>query len=122
MKNSIIKLKFQPDLILVDGNKTFPYTVPAIPVVHGDAKSFAIAAASIIAKTARDRLMKRLSRRHPNYLWEKNKGYPTPEHIEAIKIFGPTHFHRKTFLRKILFQESSPELLFIEEEDSFAGQ
>lgn len=112
MKTAIKRLKVQPDLILVDGNKTFPYRVPAIPVIHGDARSFAIASASIIAKVARDRVMKRLCPRFPNYLWSKNKGYATQEHIDAIKLFGPTHFHRKTFLRKILYNEACPEFDF----------
>lgn len=102
---SVKRLNVQPDLILVDGNKNFNYSVPSIPIVKGDSKSFAIASASIIAKVTRDRIMKRLCRKFPVYLWSKNKGYATPEHIEAIKIYGPSCLHRKTFLRKILFEE-----------------
>lgn len=112
MKISIRKLKVQPDLILIDGNKSFFYEAPTIPVIKGDSKSFAIASASILAKVARDRIMKRLSNHFPNYLWEKNKGYATPEHIEAIKMYGSCKFHRKTFLRKILFEENYPEFEF----------
>jgi ribonuclease HII len=109
---SVKRLDVKPDLILVDGNKNFNYSVPSLPIVKGDSKSFAIASASIIAKVVRDRIMKRLCVRFPQYLWSKNKGYATREHIEAIKIYGPTCLHRKTFLRKILFEE--PQLPFDE--------
>jgi ribonuclease HII len=106
MQTCIRRLKIQPDLILVDGNKTFHYQVPAVPIIDGDNKSFSIAAASIIAKVTRDRIMKRLCNKFPNYLWSKNKGYATPEHIKAIKEFGPCCLHRQTFLRKILMDEA----------------
>jgi len=102
MKNSAKKLRLQPDLILVDGNRAFNYNVPVLPVVKGDSKSFSIAAASILAKVTRDRLMKKLSRSYPDYFWEKNKGYPTRQHIDIIKLIGPSPLHRKTFLSKIL--------------------
>lgn len=102
MKNSVNKLQVKPDLILIDGNKAFIHEIPTRPVVKGDSKSFAIAAASIIAKVTRDKIMKRLSRKYPRYLWSKNKGYPTQEHINAIKIFGPTSLHRRSFLHNIL--------------------
>lgn len=110
MLTAVKRLKVRPDLILVDGNKTFQYSVPAIPVVKGDAKSFAIASASIIAKVTRDRIMKRLSSYYPNYLWAKNKGYPTREHINAVKAHGPCPLHRKSFLKKILSEECQTEL------------
>ncbi|MHB8579770.1 MAG: ribonuclease HII [Ignavibacteriaceae bacterium] len=103
MKIAVGRLQIQPHLILVDGNKSFSYTVPAIPIIKGDSKSFSIAAASIIAKVSRDRLMKRLDKYYPNYLWGKNKGYPTKEHIEAIKTYGMSPLHRKSFLKNILF-------------------
>jgi ribonuclease HII len=112
MSKSLKKLDTQPDLVLVDGNKGFDYTVPVIPVVKGDAKSFSIAAASIVAKVARDRIMKRLGPRFPQYLWSKNKGYATAEHIEAIKIYGASPLHRKTFLKRILSEEFEPEFKF----------
>ncbi|MEO8398191.1 MAG: ribonuclease HII [Ignavibacteriaceae bacterium] len=112
MQTSIKRLNIKPNLILVDGNKTFNYKVPAIPVIKGDAKSFSIAAASILAKVARDRIMKRLCPRFPQYLWSKNKGYATREHIEAIKIYGPTRFHRMTFLSRILNDEVYEEFDF----------
>ena len=109
MKTAVSRLKISPDLILIDGNKVFNYETPAVAVVKGDSKSFSIAAASIIAKVVRDRIMKRLDRYYPHYLWEKNKGYPTKEHISAVREFGPTPLHRKTFLRKILYQELETE-------------
>ena len=111
MLNAVEKMNVQPDLILVDGNKTFNYGIPVRAVVKGDSKSFAIAAASIIAKVSRDRIMRRLSGYFPAYLWEKNKGYPTKEHISIIKLVGPSPLHRKTFLRKILVNKNESELI-----------
>ncbi|MEJ2195224.1 MAG: ribonuclease HII [Ignavibacteriaceae bacterium] len=102
MKNSVKKLDIKPDLILVDGNRSFNYNTPVTTVVKGDSQSFCIAAASILAKVTRDRIMKNLAKYYPVYLWEKNKGYPTRQHIEIIKLIGPSPFHRRTFLSKIL--------------------
>ena len=90
---------------MIDGNKSFTHEIPTITVIKGDTKSFAIASASIIAKVTRDRFMKRLSNKYPQYLWAKNKGYPTQEHINAIKLFGPTTLHRKSFLHNILIDD-----------------
>ena len=91
-----------PDLILIDGNKCFNSDIKNIAIVGGDSRSFSIAAASIVAKVVRDNIMKRLDKYFPRYLWAKNKGYPTKEHIQAVKIFGTTSLHRKTFLKNIL--------------------
>jgi ribonuclease HII len=102
MKRSVNKLKVQPDLILIDGNKSFKYNIPTITVVKGDSKSFSIAAASIIAKVTRDKLMRKYAVEYPNYNWEKNKGYPTLQHRESIKEFGASPMHRKTFLKNVL--------------------
>ena len=102
MKRSVHKLKVQPDLILIDGNKSFKNKIPTVTIVKGDAKSFSIAAASILAKVTRDRIMKKLAVDYPVYKWEKNKGYPTKQHRESIKINGTSPFHRKTFLKKLL--------------------
>ena len=102
MSISVSRLKIVPDLVLVDGNKKFEFMRPVLPIVKGDSKSFSIAAASIIAKVARDRVMKRLDCKFPQYLWNKNKGYPTKEHINAVKLYGPSPLHRKTFLKNIL--------------------
>jgi ribonuclease HII len=116
MQTAVKRLAIQPDIILVDGNKIFNYQVPCIPVIHGDEKSFSIAAASIIAKVTRDSIMKRLCQKFPQYLWSKNKGYATPEHISAIKEFGPCCLHRTSFLRKILYEDAVPEFIFEIEE------
>jgi len=102
MKNSVKKLHLQPDLIIVDGNRSFSYNIPVTTIVKGDSKSFSIAAASILAKVTRDRIMKKYSKLYPDYFWEKNKGYPTSQHIDIIKLIGPSPLHRKTFLSKIL--------------------
>jgi ribonuclease HII len=101
MKRSVHKLKVQPDLILIDGNKSFKNKIPTITIVKGDKKSLSIAAASILAKVTRDRIMKKLAIEYPVYKWEKNKGYPTKQHRESIKLNGTSPFHRKTFLRKL---------------------
>lgn len=82
---------------LVDGNKLPKLPCPATAVVKGDSKSKSIAAASIIAKVTRDRLMEKLSAEHPYYGWERNVGYPTREHVEALEIHGITLHHRKSF-------------------------
>jgi ribonuclease HII len=107
MTTSIDRLKIKPDLILVDGNKSLNHPVHSISIIKGDSKSFAIASASIIAKVARDRIMKRLHNYYPDYCWSKNKGYGTAEHIAAIKAYGPSPFHRISFLSNILFEVNS---------------
>ena len=110
MLNSVKKLNVKPDLILVDGNRPFSYEIPVRAIVKGDSKSFCIAAASIVAKVTRDRLMRRLSYYYPAYRWDRNKGYATREHIETLKMIGPSPLHRKTFLKKILITENESEL------------
>ena len=90
-------------LILVDGNRKIKdFALPQQTITKGDSKSAAIAAASILAKVARDNYMQELHEKHPEYNWAKNKGYLTREHTEAIKNCGVTKFHRKSFLSKIL--------------------
>lgn len=101
MKNALDGLKVRPCLVLIDGNKAFASDTACHTVVGGDAKSFSIAAASIIAKVTRDRLMDRLSEEYPCYRWDKNKGYGTKEHCEAIIKHGVSPYHRETFLRKL---------------------
>lgn len=114
MKTAVDRLKIFPDLILIDGNKLFDYSVPVIPFVKGDSKSFSIAAASIIAKVVRDRIMNRLDIYYPAYNWKSNKGYPTKKHIEAIRIFGTTPLHRKTFLKKFYERENLVKYIYNE--------
>lgn len=106
MKTAVDRLKIRPDLILVDGNKSFDHSVTVLPIVKGDSKSFTIAAASIVAKVVRDRIMNRLDRYYPYYNWKQNKGYPTKKHLEAVKLYGETPVHRKTFLRKFYEREA----------------
>ena len=105
MKQAVNYLKIKPDLILVDGNRAYESNSAVIPIVQGDSKSFSIAAASILAKVTRDRLMKNLAAQFPEYFWEQNKGYPTKQHREIIKRIGPSPFHRKSFLSKILSEQ-----------------
>lgn len=103
MHRSIKGLSFAPEFIAVDGNRFKPYKkTPFECVVKGDGKYLHIAAASILAKTYRDEYMTSLHEKFPHYNWKQNKGYPTREHREAIRIHGATVFHRKSF--KLLSQ------------------
>ena len=111
MKIAVNNMNIPPDIILIDGNKSFFIEKELHTIVKGDSKSFSIAAASIIAKVARDRIMKNLAKQYPHYLWEKNKGYPTKEHINLVKKYGPSPLHRKTFLKNILNEETQEVLL-----------
>jgi len=103
MKNAVCSLKLKPDLAIVDGNKTKDLPVEARCIIKGDAKSQSIAAASILAKVARDKYCREhLDVKYPEYNFSKHKGYGTKLHIEKLKEFGPCKEHRKTFLKKIL--------------------
>jgi len=102
MQLAVAELKTIPDLILIDGNKSFKSKIATKTIVKGDSKSFSIAAASILAKVTRDRIMITESIKHPEYLWHKNKGYGTEEHRDAILKYGITTLHRMSFLNKIL--------------------
>lgn len=98
MHLALDKLTIRPELILVDGNKFHPYNfIPHQCIVKGDSKVLSIAAASILAKNYRDRLMIELHEEFPQYGWNKNMGYATKEHREALIKFGPTKHHRKSF-------------------------
>ena len=102
MIRSYDKFKKTENLIKIDGLKTFSLNEKTTFIKNGDQKSVSIAAASIIAKTWRDRLMTLYSRIYPMYGWERNKGYGTHEHRNAIKKFGLTKIHRKSFLRNLI--------------------
>ena len=102
MIRSYEKFKKTENLIKIDGLKTFSLNEKTTFIKNGDQKSISIAAASIIAKTWRDRLMTLYSRIYPMYGWERNKGYGTREHRDAIKKFGLTKIHRKSFLRNLI--------------------
>ena len=98
MHRSVDALKIRPEYIIVDGNKFRKYNeIPHQTIVKGDAKYLSIAAASILAKTYRDEYMQSIHAKLPMYNWAKNKGYPTKEHRAAIREFGATDYHRKTF-------------------------
>ena len=98
MHRALDQLKIRPELLLIDGNRFNPYKkVKHICVVGGDAKYQSIAAASILAKTTRDMMMEQYAEQYPVYNWKKNKGYPTPEHKQAIADYGTTPLHRMTF-------------------------
>lgn len=98
MHRALDQLKIRPEAVIVDGNRFKQYKqLPYTTVVKGDGKYLSIAAASILAKTYRDDYMDELDKKYPNYHWLSNKGYPTKEHREAIRQYGITPFHRKTF-------------------------
>ncbi|MDO9275979.1 MAG: ribonuclease HII [Lutibacter sp.] len=98
MHLAIEKLAIEPEHIIVDGNKFKPYkNIPHTTVVKGDAKFMSIAAASVLAKTYRDDFMQQLDLEFPNYNWKQNKGYPTLFHRNAVREFGITDYHRKSF-------------------------
>ena len=101
MKRAVAGLNLQPDVVLVDGNRSPDLNVPTQTIVKGDSLSASIAAASILAKVERDRLMKNLSKKYPEYNFEKHKGYGTKMHIDLINKYGPCEIHRKSFLKKI---------------------
>ena len=100
---AVSNLTVKPDYILVDAldridTKGIPYT----PIIKGDAKIYSIAAASIIAKVTRDRIMRKYDEEYPEYEFEKHKGYGTAKHIEAIKKYGPCKIHRRTFIKNFI--------------------
>lgn len=102
MRKAIDALAVRPDFLLVDAVMIPDTGIPECPIIKGDAKSASIAAASIVAKVTRDRMMIRYDEMYPEYHFAKNKGYGTAEHIAAIKKYGPCPIHRKTFIRKFV--------------------
>jgi len=96
MNQALDDLKIKPDYILSDAMK-LDRNVPVLPIIHGDALSLSISAASVIAKVTRDRMMEELGRIHPEYEFEFHKGYPTKKHIELVKKYGVLDEYRKTF-------------------------
>jgi len=98
MHRAIAQLKTTPEFIIVDGNKFKNYKeIPHKTIIKGDSKFLSIAAASVLAKTYRDEYMEKIHLEYSDYNWQKNKGYPTKEHREAIRNFGVTKYHRKSF-------------------------
>lgn len=100
MKRAAESLGVTPDMALADGNKTPQLSCPVQFVIKGDAKSQSIAAASILAKVARDRYMKEMALKYPQYSFEKHKGYGTKAHYQALDEYGPCEIHRMSFLKK----------------------
>ena len=98
MHLSVKQLTVHPEFLIIDGNYFIPYNgIPHQSIVKGDALFYSIAAASVLAKTYRDDCMMELATEYPQYFWEKNKGYPTKEHRDAIAEHGITPYHRKSF-------------------------
>lgn len=98
MNLAVQQLKVTPQLLLIDGNRFYNEgLIPYYTIVKGDAKYLSIAAASILAKTYRDDYMDQLHQEHPQYGWDRNKGYPTAEHYRALHTYGPTPVHRMSF-------------------------
>lgn len=106
MQRAVLRLNPKPEFLLIDGNKFRPFDAYTAKdyktVVKGDATYASIAAASVLAKTWRDEYMKKISLEYPQYGWDRNMGYPTPEHIAAIKKYGYTPYHRMSFHPKEL--------------------
>ena len=122
MSRAVEALGFEPAWVLVDGNATPRWERPSKAIVAGDAKCRSIAAASIIAKVTRDRMMVEYAEAHPGYGWEHNRGYPTPDHRRALRELGPTPLHRRSFglVRQIIAAAAEPELVFeITDSESF---
>lgn len=98
MQKAVDKLAIKPELLLIDGNRFKKHKkFQHVTIVKGDSKYASIAAASVLAKTYRDDFMQKLHKKHSEYAWNKNKGYPTKQHRKAIEEFGSTKFHRLTF-------------------------
>ena len=101
MKRAVEKLSLKPDFIFVDGNRAPDFGIETETIVKGDAKSANIAAASILAKVTRDRYMKELAEKYPEYMLEKHKGYPTKEHYKILQNYGVKDFYRMSFLKNL---------------------
>ena len=97
MRNAVVQLTPSPDFLLIDGRDTIAWAGQQHAIVKGDAKSFSIAAASVLAKVHRDQLLIRLDQEYPGYGLARHKGYPCPAHIAALQRLGPTPLHRKSF-------------------------
>ena len=102
MRQAIAELAVAPDLLLNDAVTIPEVSVKQVPIIKGDAKSVSIAAASILAKVTRDHMMEEYDKDYPEYGFAKHKGYGTPAHITALKEFGPTPIHRRTFITKFV--------------------
>ncbi len=106
MQRAVLRLAPKPEFLLIDGNRFRPFDIYGAKnyatIVKGDATYASIAAASVLAKTHRDEFMRKIAQEYPQYGWDRNMGYPTPEHIAAIKKYGYTPYHRMSFHPKAL--------------------
>ena len=110
MTRAVDALGIDPAMVLVDGNRCPKWDRPSVSIVAGDSKCRSIAAASIVAKVTRDRIMIDYALEHPGYGWETNKGYPTPDHYRGLNELGPTPLHRRSFAPVRLCLEARGEL------------
>ena len=109
MKRAVDALGVTPDLVLADGNKLPPVECPVQYVIKGDAKSASIAAASVLAKVARDRYMEEMAVKYPQYAFDKHKGYGTKLHYQKLDEFGASEIHRQSFLKKYYAKKNGSE-------------
>jgi ribonuclease HII len=110
MRRALAALTSRPDFILVDGENLSEIPYDSVGIIGGDNKSFTIAAASIVAKVERDRIMTELDQGYPLYRFARNKGYGTKEHIQILRRYGPSDQHRRSFLNKIIIPVSTGEI------------
>jgi len=97
MRRAVLALPLLPEQLIVDARRIPGITIPQLALVNGDARSYSVAAASIVAKVTRDRLMRQLDERYPQYGFRENMGYGTPRHLAAIAQYGPCPLHRRSF-------------------------
>jgi ribonuclease HII len=123
MTRAVRALSVAAAFALVDGNDPPPLPCPSETLVDGDARSISIAAASIVAKVTRDRMMRSLHEEHPLYCWDTNKGYSTEEHLIALNRYGPTRHHRRSFapVYNILYPEKSTDSILCSEQIEDTG-
>lgn len=124
MKRALGRLELQPNHVIIDGKAMRTLPIPHTAIVHGDARCFTIACASIIAKVTRDRLMANLAVRYPAYTWERNAGYTTQAHIRGLDSHGITPHHRRSFVRvsqlMLDFSAAPTELIVAEVDEIIA--
>ena len=106
MRRAVDMLSVKADFALIDGNCSRGFSIPTQTVIKGDSKSYSIAAASILAKVTRDKGCVELDKMYPMYGIAKHKGYPTKEHMDAVRKYGPSPIHRKTFLKFLKNEDS----------------